>query len=182
MSHFFNTLKNPNLVTLLIQGKIGVVKTDTIYGLVASASSEQAVERLYKVRGRDKDKPSIILISSIDHLYDQTGYNLAKPYWPGKVSVILPATKAPRYLTRGGETLAYRWPDDPELEWLLRKTGPLIAPSANMQGQPPAKNISEAKEYFGENIDFYVDGGEVKDQTPSRLLKIDESGKAKWLR
>src|SRR5204863_149383 len=66
------------------------------------------------------------------------------------------------YLHRGTNTLALRLPKDESLQNLLKKTGPLIAPSANVEGLPPAKNITDAKKYFGDGVDLYIDGGEIE--------------------
>lgn len=74
-------------------------------------------------------------------------------------------------------------PADEGLRELLRQTGPLIAPSANPEGAPPARTISEAEAYFGDGVDIYVDGGEVPlDINPSRLLRLHKDGSKEWLR
>lgn len=163
------------IVSLLRGGGVGILRTDTLYGIVAQADNEAAVERVYEIKGRTPTKPPIILIGAMDQLlnsYDEATMNRLKEYWPGKVSIILPAPHAPKWLVRSGDSLAYRMPDNPELRELLLRTGPLIAPSANPEGLPPAMNINEAVAYFGEEVNFYVDGGVVEDDTPSRLYRL----------
>src|SRR3989338_11017033 len=87
-----------NIVTILKQGGIGVLPTDTIYGLVGSALSQRAVKRIYKVRKRNPKKPFIILISSIKDLshfgirLDVKTRKFLENLWPGPVSVILACT------------------------------------------------------------------------------------------
>jgi len=76
-------------------------------------------------------------------------------------------------LHRGTGTLAFRMPKLKWLRELLEKTGPLVAPSANFEGEQPAKTIREAEKYFGKNIDFYVDVGR-RDSKPSTLLRIEK--------
>ncbi len=177
--------------SILKNGGVGVIPTDTLYGLVASALSETAVERVYALRKRDADKPCIILIHSIsdlelfgvgvtEELREQVG-----KFWPGKVSIIFPvALEKFAYLHRGTQSLAFRLPDNPSLISLLEKVDPLIAPSANVQGSEPAKTIDEAKNYFGEHIDFYEDGGELSGQASAVItfengtLKVIRDGEA----
>ena len=76
-----------------------------------------------------------------------------------------------RYLHRGKNAVAFRLPADVALRRFLKKTGPLIAPSANFESEPPAKTIKETQKYFGDKIDFYIDGGKLKSK-PSTLISI----------
>ena len=170
-----------SLITKYIKkGKIGIIPTDTIYGVVASAWSKKAVERAYKILKRDPRKPFIVLISSIRDLalfkvkLDHETREILKSLWPGKVSVILPVTSAEfQYLHRGTKNLAFRLPKKPSLIKILRKTSPLISSSANPQGKEPAENIAEARKYFGNKIDFYINGGKIK-SLPSTLVEIKD--------
>lgn len=170
---------NQEAISILKKGGVGILPTDTIYGLVGSAFSESAVSRIYELKGRDKDKPLIILISEISDLEKfgvKIGGNtrdILKKYWPGKVSIILPCDKKEfEYLHRGANSLAFRLTDKADLISLIKQTGPIVAPSANLQNLEPAKNIEEAKEYFGDNVDFYIDGNELISE-PSTLIKIE---------
>jgi L-threonylcarbamoyladenylate synthase len=130
------------------------------------------------VRGRNPEKPCVILIADVLDLalfgidIQSVEVWVASKYWPGKVSAILPC-KHPemQYLHRGTNTLAFRIPEKPELRDILRETGPLIAPSANPEGEIPARTVKEAKKYFGKKVDFYADEGE-KESEPSTLIKI----------
>ena len=82
------------------------------------------------------------------------------------------------YLHRGTAALAFRVPKSAWLRKLLQKTGPLIAPSANFEGEPPALSFRAAKKYFGKSVDFYVDAGRLISK-PSTLIKI-EKGKVRF--
>jgi L-threonylcarbamoyladenylate synthase len=98
-------------------------------------------------------------------------------------SVVVSVTNEPEWITRGGTTVAYRVPQNEELKSILKATGPLIAPSANPEGLPPARTLEEAREYFGEQVDLYVDGGEVPlDTMPSHIIALDEKGIGERLR
>ncbi len=171
----------------LRQGGIVVIPTDTLYGIVTPALNKRSVERLYKVRRRNPAKPFIILISSLADLKkfnirrDRSTVQLLKSFWPGKVSVILPCeTMKLRYLHRGTQTLAFRFPKPRWLRKLVALTGPLVAPSANPEGHKPALTIAQAKKYFRDEVDFYVDGGK-KVSKPSTLIAI-KNGKPIVLR
>lgn len=170
---------NDEIAGILLNGGIGVIRTDTIYGIVAKADDEAAVNRVFSVKRRTPTKPPISLISSTDQLfdeYDQSVLNRLAELWPGKNTVILPAKIAPEWLMRGTQSVSYRLPNHAQLLKLIEKTGPLIAPSANPEGEEPAYNIDMAKAYFGDEVDFYVDGGTVTDNTPSNLYRLLPDG------
>jgi L-threonylcarbamoyladenylate synthase len=165
-------------IKYLINGNIGIIPTDTIYGVAASAWSKKAVKRAYKIMNRNPKKPFIILISSIMDLalfnikIDNASQNILKNIWPGKISVVLPVpAKKFQYLHRGTKTLAFRVPKKNSLVDLLKKTGPLISTSANPEGKNPAQTIANAKKYFGDKIDFYLNEGKMK-SLPSTLVEI----------
>ncbi len=164
---------------ILKRGGVGVLATDTLYGIVGSALSKKTVARIYRLRKRNLKKPLIILIASIGDLA-QFGVRantqtkkLLNVVWPGKVSVILPCPrKRFAYVHRGTQTLAFRIPKSASLKRLLQKTGPLVAPSANIEGMPPATTIKEAKKYFGTAVDFYINAGK-RVSAPSTIVVIE---------
>jgi len=166
------------IVKILKNGGVGIMPTDTIYGLVGSATSRKTVFRIYKLRKRNPQKPFIVLISSLKDLklfgikVDEFSRKLLSRFWPGAVSVILPCVRKKFfYLHRGKKTLAFRLPENRILRNLLKQTGPLIAPSANPEGLGPAQNIERAKKYFGDGVDFYAGTKELKG-LPSTLIEI----------
>jgi O-6-methylguanine DNA methyltransferase len=247
---------------LLKEGAIGVIPTDTIYGICTSAFNKKSVEKVYKLRKRNPNKPCIILISSLE---DLNKFNIRltlwqkkilEKLWPGKISVILstrikrpnilpessdrmeltrieqPNNNYPKkrpngnetfgpnsgnlfgqysgnenifgpnsgnsfgphlgsnkefgqnsgkifgyhsgnnlyYLHRGTNSLAFRIPKNKLILNILKISGPLIAPSANWEGYEPAKNIKEAKKYFGNKV-FYLDRGDLISK-PSSLIDL----------
>ncbi len=165
------------LIEVLKEGGVAVVPTDTIYGLVGSAFNEMAVAKIYALKKRDLNKPLIILISDLADLklfgVDLTPVLEQKlnKYWPGPVSLILPTSRG---------NLAFRLPAKDDLKVLIKHTGPLVAPSANLEGEPPAETIDQAKNYFGEQVDFYLDGGELRGKA-STLIDLT-GGEEKILR
>lgn len=175
-------------VNLLKGGQIGVMPTDTIYGILGSALNPEVVEKIYKLRKRAIDKPMIILISSISDL-DKFNIRLTdkqkeflEKNWPNPLSVILKCdSEKLKYLHRGKKSLAFRMPKDKKLLEILKQTGPLVAPSANVEGEKVSENINQAKKYFGKEIDFFLDAGEVK-SVPSTLIQLKLDGSYKILR
>jgi len=157
-------------------GAIGVIPTDTVYGLVARASDEPAVERLYRLKDRE-NKPGTIIAASIEQLEElglkRRYLTAVEQFWPGAISVIIP-TSDPKlnYLSQGKYSLAVRIPNKPDLTELLNKTGPLVTSSANAPGKPTSVNLDEAKLYFGEKVDFYVDGGDLSGNQPSTIVRV----------
>ena len=95
--------------------------------------------------------------------------------WPGPVSIILPCTAEKwAHLHKGKGTLAFRCPRDMWLSEILRETGPLVAPSANPEGENPAKTIEEAQNYFGDSVKCYINDGNREGEA-STLIKIAEN-------
>lgn len=166
---------------VLVNKGIAVVSTDTLYGIVGDAFSKQTVERIYDIKGRDKEKPFIILITNYKDLEkfnikmkEKGIFQEIEKYKNKKVSFILPcADKKLTYLHRGKNALAFRIikPRNKNLFNLIKKVGPLVAPSANPQGKDPAKNRKEARNYFGKNIDAYVCSG-TRNSKPSTIVSF----------
>lgn len=173
-------LFSDDVILSLQSGKLVVIPTDTLYGIVCSARDKEAVERLYVLRGRDESKPCIILIADISDLQEfgialnGTDTEILRQHWPGKVSVVFDCSDEDEkwtYLHRDTQTLAFRIPDDVDVRNLLHKTGPLLAPSANIQGRPSAHTVLEAKNYFGNQVTMYVDGG-YRESLPSTVARL----------
>lgn len=169
-----------SVISILHKGGIGVMPTDTVYGLVGRATSSQTVERIFRVRKRDPGKPFIILISHIDEI-ELFGIHLStrerkilERIWPGPVSVILPCKdKNFHYLHRGKKSLAFRLGKVSWLHSLIKQTGPLVAPSANPAGLPTATSVAMAKRYFSKDVDFYV-GGKMLTGLPSTVIHFEK--------
>lgn len=171
-------LFSDKVIRLLQAGKLAVIPTDTLYGIVCAARSQEAVEKLYHIRGRDTAKPCILLIDDISAFgefgifVNKADRQALEKVWPGKVSVVFDcAVDEWEYLHRGTATLAFRVPDDEGLRTLLRTTGPLLAPSANQEGQQPARTVVEAENYFGDHVAVYVDGGS-RESLPSTVARL----------
>jgi len=173
--YVYSSLSDSQLARALAQGAVGILPTDTVYGIVCSAKNESAVARLYEAKHRDH-KPGTIIAASIAQLIalgiDEQVLQTVAPWWPSPLSVVAPCGQDLYYLHQGLNSLAVRVPAQQELRDLLTETGPLLTSSANLPGEPPATNLTEAKAYFGRSVDFYVDGGDLSRHQPSTVVKI----------
>lgn len=161
---------------LALPGAVGVLPTDTVYGVVARAADSSAVQRLYDLKDRE-GKPGTVIAANTDQLESlglKARYLKAvSQFWPGAVSVIIPCAEPTlSYLHQGKNSLAVRIPDHPELNQLLQQTGPLLTSSANHPGDPVATTAAAAERTFGNQVDFYVDGGDLTDHQPSTIIRI----------
>lgn len=162
-----------NAIAQLTAGAVGVIPTDTVYGLVAKASNEAAVKKLYALKKRES-KPGTIIAANINQL---VGLGIPRRYlkaveqfWPNPISIEIPHNVT--YLHQGTGRQAFRIPSDPILIALLEETGPLQTSSANQPGEPPAVTVTEAECYFGDTVDFYVDGGDLSSRKPSTIIRV----------
>ncbi|WP_448587521.1 L-threonylcarbamoyladenylate synthase [Thermocrinis sp.] len=163
------------VVEVLEGGGIVCAPTDTIYGLLADATNRETVERLYQIR-RPSNRPFIVLLPEINDLdvFDVETYGIGKPLLVLGITVIFPKrTTIPTYLTRWRKSIAVRVPQKGVfITKLLRELGkPLVAPSANPEGLPPATDIKEAMNYFGDKIDLYVKGAKLMGK-PSTIVRL----------
>jgi L-threonylcarbamoyladenylate synthase len=181
-------------VEILKRGGIVVMPADTVYGTFASALNKKAVEKLYALRHRKPEHPFIIVVASIKDLkyfniqFDKN--NLAHSIFAkGGISAVLPSPQKVaekfRYL---GEVdfFAFRIPSQKNkrgraLKKLLEKTGPLVAPSANLEGGQTVQTIQEARQVFDNQVDLYISNGRRLTAEPSTLIKLVD-GKIKVLR
>jgi L-threonylcarbamoyladenylate synthase len=176
-----NGKRAENIAKILKNGGIGVLPTDTLYGLVGRAEDKKAVSRVKKLKQRSAGKPFIVLISGLKDLtkfkikLDKKTESFLKTIWPGPVSIILESKSEKfKYLHLGKKTLAFRWPKNELLNTIIKQTGPLVAPSANPEGSPPAETTKQAKKYFGNQVDFYLSAGKRLSGQPSTLIKLTD--------
>lgn len=161
---------------LLKEGAVGLMPVDTIYGLSCRAQDKEAVEKVYSLKKRQANKPLIVLVAEIEMLDElsisKEQARQVRKYWPGPLTAIFEASNGPVWLTRGSGRLAVRIPDYPDLLKLIKKTGPLVSTSANIEGAPPARTAEEALKIFGDSIAFYVNAGE-RAARPSTIVKVN---------
>lgn len=178
MPQHFTDINDPELVQLIKNGAIGVIPTDTVYGLVAQASNPDAIKAHYAVKNREL-APGTMIGPSVQSFallgFRQEQLDKVAHYWPAPLSVVLDAANVSDYLKHKRPALPVRIPDDAKLQTLLEQTGPLMTTSANRPGEPTSTSVDEAIAYFGDSVDFYVDGGNLGIRPPSTIVGFDET-------
>lgn len=165
-------------------GGLIAFRTDTFYGLGVNPFDPSAVSRLKAVKGRDDNKPILLLIADQDQLQllieNRSGVFelLARELWPGPLTLVGRASvKLPRDITAGTNTVGVRLPNQAEVRSLVRRCGgALTATSANPAGSEPARSANEVLSYFPTGLDLILDGGEVTATMPSTV--VDATGNA----
>lgn len=174
---------------LLREGRLVAIPTETVYGLAVNALDETAVASVFEAKGRPMDNPLIVHIGDmadwaplVTHIPDNA-QKLADAYWPGPLTIILPAAPhIPKETTGGLSTVAVRFPSHPVAQAVILHAGcPLAAPSANRSGSPSPTNAARVAEDMNGRIAAILDGGDcafgvestVVDlcHTPPRLLR-----------
>lgn len=162
----------------LKEGALAVIPTDTLYGLVTTTRNKTSYEKLVRVKGIKPERVGfIVLIPEIESLKEfgiklgEFEEKICKKAWPGPFSIEFKIRSDFKEMT-GFDVPAFRVPNNEDLLALLKETGPLFAPSANITNMPPSKTISEAKKYFGDQVDFYIDAG-ILDNPPSTVIAFD---------
>lgn len=178
MPKTFTCVTDPELAEMILDGAVGVIPTDTVYGLVGKASRKSAIDRLYRIKPRHL-QPGTTIGASIEDFrelgFPEAELKKSQQYWPNPISVVLDATHVEVYLKKRRDTLPVRIPNDWSLTKLLKVTGALMTTSANAPGQPTATNIQAAMSYFGDGVDFYVDAGDLGSRPPSTIIGFDEN-------
>jgi L-threonylcarbamoyladenylate synthase len=170
------SLSDKKLIEAIRGGGVGVLPTDTVYGLVCRAADETAVASLYKLKDRLGDKPGTVIAASIDQLVElgvtARYLKAVEQFWPNPISIIIPVHEHLFYLSQGLRTLPFRIVKDKQLRDLLEKVGPLLTTSANHPGRSPANTVEESQKYFDDSAEFYVDGGDLSGNKPSTIIKV----------
>ncbi|WP_275425756.1 L-threonylcarbamoyladenylate synthase [Nocardioides solisilvae] len=163
------------------QGELVVIPTDTVYGVGADAFDAGAVRALLAAKGRGREKPPPVLVSSATTLealatrVPRYAHLLVEAFWPGPLTLVChqqPSLQWDLGETRG--TVAVRMPDDPVALAVLERTGPLAVSSANLTGEPPARDADEAERMLGGRVEVVVDGGPSRGGEPSTI--VDATG------
>ena len=167
------------ILSFLRSGGVIGFPTDTAYGLGADPFNEQAVRRIFDIKGRAESKPILLLVDSVAMaarlaFLSDTALALAERFWPGPLTMILPArSSVPAAVTAGTGTVGVRWPDTDFAGRLLHAWGqPITATSANRSGEPSCVTAAQVREQLGDSIDALVDGGELPARGGSTLLDL----------
>ena len=171
----------------LAAGGAVVLPTETVYGLFAQALNEEAVERVYELKRRPRDKALNLNVASLEEVYrfskNQPSYlgKLYQAFLPGPLTIILQANdRVPSWINSGMETVGFRIPRHSVTLDLIRKYGPLIGPSANLSGKASGTSFQQIMMDFQEEVSGVEDDTALTGQDSTIL---DLSGeKARILR
>lgn len=159
-------------------GRLVAFPTETVYGLGATATDDDAIAAVFAAKGRPGDNPLIVhgadrhALAEIA-LFDATADALAAAHWPGPLTLVLPARDVVAPRARGGlATVAVRVPDHPVALALLRAAGPLVAPSANRSGRPSPTTAAHVREDLGDAVAMVLDGGPCRVGIESTVLDL----------
>lgn len=152
------------LRTILESGGAVVLPTETVYGLFAQALNEEAVNRVYQLKQRPRDKAMNLNVSNLNDIYffsQNPPFFLEKLYnsfMPGPLTIILKANKnVPFWVNSGLDTVGFRLPNHEKTLQLIRETGPLIGPSANVSGRESGKEFTKLLSQFSEKLEGVAD-------------------------
>ena len=156
-------------------GGIVAFPTETVYGLAADSSNREAVNRIFKLKGRAKDKPLTVQIEDVTYLekldcdIPAFAYQLMSKFWPGPLTLVFKKAKE-------AGTIGVRIPDNKIARSLIKESQmPLVVPSANLSGQPAAKTVEEVLQTFDGRIEMVVDGGKVELGIASTVIDLSIS-------
>ncbi len=177
---------------IIAGGGVIAFRTDTFYGLGADPLNAEAVRKIWDLKGREDDKPILVLISDLSELdrfsievieanepievnKANSAFQLAvKLFWPGPLTLVTCArADLPSELTAGTGTIGLRLPADERVRKLVRACGgALTATSANASGQAPASSAEAVQSYFSEGLDMIIDGGYTESTEPSTVVDV----------
>ena len=171
-------------IRTLKKGCVIVAPTDTVYGLLANAKNANAVQKVYRIKKRELNKPLPIFVKDIAGAKRLALIGIAEEKmlaeaWPGKTTFVLKTN--PKATVFGAEsgTIALRIPNHPFLNKLFEQIDfPLTGTSANLAGKPASTKISGIfKQFEGIQPDLVIDAGDLPDSKPSRIVDLTDSGK-----
>lgn len=165
---------------LLKEGKIVALPTDTVYGLGGDCTKSETINEIFAVKGRPQDKPLIVLVSDTDMLegivseFSSDAKALAKAFWPGALTLILPKGEKPcPEVTRGADTIGVRIPNNDVIRSVIRLSHtPLAVPSANISGKPSPTSAEEVLADLGGKIPLILDDGKCAIGVASTIVSL----------
>ena len=167
---------------LIKSGELVAIPTETVYGLGADGLNPEAVAKIFIAKGRPQDNPLILHVAQgadmekLCHDIPASAYALAEKFWPGPLTLVLPARDiVPKCTTGGLSTVAVRCPDSPVTREIIRLAGvPLAAPSANLSGTPSTPPADHVRHDHEGRIAAIVDGGPCRVGVESTIVDLTE--------
>lgn len=168
---------------LIRDGELVAIPTETVYGLGANGLDEKAVAKIFEAKGRPQDNPLILHVAEAAqmerfcHDIPESAYALARKFWPGPLTIVLPAREiVPKRTTGGLSTVAIRCPDNAVTREIIRLSGvPIAAPSANLSGKPSTTTAAHVLHDHDGKIAAVVDGGACRVGVESTIVDLTEA-------
>ena len=172
-----------NARTVLLAGGVVAYPTDTFYGLGVDPFNREAVNRIFELKGREKNKPLILLISSRVQLETMVKEitpahsALIQKFWPGPLTLLFkPGSVIPENVSAGSNRIGIRQPGNTMTRNLISALGqPITAPSANLAGESPPITAKQVQQSFGNRVDLIIDGGTCQGGKPSTVVDAVET-------
>ena len=167
---------------IIRRGGLVAIPTETVYGLGADGLNEEAVANIFAAKGRPQDNPLILHVAEpgeiekFCHSIPEAAYTLAEKFWPGPLTMVLPARDiVPKRTTGGLSTVAVRCPDNEITRAIIRLSGvPIAAPSANLSGKPSTTTAAHVLHDHDGKIDAIVDGGPCRVGVESTIVDLTD--------
>ena len=175
-----------DVVAALLAGRVVVLPTETVYGLVALPSVAGATAEIFRLKGRGPDVPLAVLCADADQAFtlvqgpSDPVARVGKELWPGPLTLVLPRRLGLGYeLGTSTTTVGVRCPDHHLVRSIAAQVGPIAATSANLHGQPTPETASEVAALFGNGVAAVVDGGPC-DGAPSTVIDATAEDPRRW--
>ncbi len=175
-------------ISILKQGGLVILPTDTVYGLTGLASNKKAIQRIYKIKGRRKDLPLPIFCSSISQAKKIVGeinsptHKLIKAFWPGPLTIVFPCQSAKFSHLAYQDKIGIRISKSSMISKILKELKqPIIGTSANLSGAKEIRDAKQVIKLFKSQVDLILDGGNLSRSLPSTVIDVS-SDKPKILR
>jgi len=167
---------------IIKNGGLVAIPTETVYGLGADGLNPEAVAKIFAAKGRPQDNPLILHVAEAAdieqfcHSIPNAAYALAERFWPGPLTMVLPARDCvPKCTTAGLPTVAVRCPDNAVTRDIIRLAGvPVAAPSANLSGKPSTTTAEHVRHDHDGRIEAIVDGGPCRVGVESTIVDLTE--------
>lgn len=173
-------MQEERIISELKKGNLVIMPTDTVYGIVADATKEETIKKVFEAKERSFNKPLLVLVSDkkmlekvVSEISPKTEEIISK-YWPGPLTILFPKKeKVLDILTASSPYIAVRMPNDERLLNIIRKVNrPLISTSANITSKETITEVSQIEDKMQEKISYILDGGVVKNEA-STIIKIE---------
>ena len=169
------------LVSVINDGNIAVIPTDTVYGIVGDATNIDVIHKVYEVKRRDYSKPLILMVSSIEMLeryvdnINELENKLINKYWPGKLTILFKKNdNVSDLITSGSDLVGIRYTDNKDINKLIDILDrPLISTSCNISSKDVITNIDMLEDDISKYVSYVYDGGTLSN-TSSTIVKVND--------